>query len=130
MSWVPVNIAAASIIEMSRSSEPIFHLVSPKPVAWSIIFGAFAKRLVVPLIPYDEWICRMSSAAESNTDKENVPALSLADFFRSSNFGESVKLSTIRGCAAAPALANMQQLIEKDALKYIDFWQKIGYLRN
>lgn len=128
VSWVPVDIVAAALIDMARTEEPVFNLVAPTPSDWKTVFGAFAQRLDLPIIGYEEWIARVSAAAESNTSEENVQPFALAGFFQAGVFGEGTAISTERACKASPALAHMSPIGEKDVLLYMDFWKRIGFL--
>jgi hypothetical protein len=129
LSWVPVDIVAAALIEMASSNEPVFNLSAPLSVPWHAIFGAFSRRLGLPLVPYAEWVARVSAAAEANTADEDVPAFALLDFFRAAKFGEDVKMSTARAAAVSHALAEMRSLGEEDALKYLEFWKSVGHVK-
>ena len=80
------------------------------------------------MIPYEEWTARVSTAAEANTNEDDIQPFALADFFQAGTFGEGTAISTVRACKASPALANMAPLGEKDAALYVDFWKKIGHL--
>lgn len=82
----------------------------------------------VPMIPYDDWIQRVSDVAESNTAQENVTALALVDFFRAGNFGETVELFADRAIAVSPALAGMKPLGAEDAHLYLEYWRKLGHV--
>ncbi|KZV64715.1 hypothetical protein PENSPDRAFT_690491 [Peniophora sp. CONT] len=113
---------------MARSEEPVFNLVSPVPSDWQTVFGAFAKRLSLPLIKYDEWAARVSAAAEANTREEDMQPLALADFFQAGMFGEGTAISTERACQVSPALAKMSPIGEKDVALYVGYWTKIGFL--
>jgi hypothetical protein len=129
LTWVPVDVVAAALIDMSRSDEPVFHLSAPQPVPWHAVFSAFAQRLGLPLVPYAEWVVRVSAAAEANTADENVPAFALLDFFRAANFGEDVRMSTTRAVTVSRALAEMRPLGEEDAFKYLGFWKTVGHVK-
>jgi thioester reductase-like protein len=128
VAWVPVDVVASSLVDMARSDGPVFNLVAPQPVPWATIFGAFGKRLGVPLIPYQEWVERVSAAADANTDQDNVSAFALADFFRDAQFGDQ-PMSTARAVIASHALREMQPLNEEDALRYLQYWGKIGHVK-
>ncbi|VDB85408.1 unnamed protein product [Peniophora sp. CBMAI 1063] len=128
ISWVPVDVVATTLIDMTRSEEPVFNLVAPVPSDWKTVFGAFAKQLNLPLMAYDKWTSRVSAAAETYTGDRDVQPLALADFFQAGKFGEGTTISTERACKASPALANMSPIGEKDVTLYLDFWKRIGFL--
>ncbi|KAI0031502.1 acetyl-CoA synthetase-like protein [Vararia minispora EC-137] len=128
VSWVPVDIVAAALIEMARSNEPVLHLNAPKPATWDTIFGAFARGLGLPLIPYDEWVARVSAAAEANTREEHVSAFALTDFFKKAHFGEDAVMALDRSMKTSSTLAHMTPLGEQDAMRYLEYWRRIGHL--
>ena len=130
VTWVPVDTAAAALIDMARSEEPVFNLVAPVSSDWQTVFGAFAERLNLPLIKYDEWAARVLAAADSDISAEDVQPFALASFFQAGNFGEGALVSTIRACEVSPTLAKMSPIGKQDVALYVDFWEKIGFLRS
>jgi hypothetical protein len=128
IAWVPVDVVARSLIAMARADAPVFNVIAPRPIPWSTVFGAFARALNVPLVDYDAWVERVAAAAEANRDAENVPAFALVDFFRAAKFGER-KTCVERAVEVAEALREMEPLAEEDALRYVQFWRKIGHLK-
>jgi hypothetical protein len=115
------------VIEMTHASGPVYNIVAPKPAAWNTIFGAFAERLNVPMIPYDIWLQRVIAAAEINTNEEDVQALSLTDFFR--KYESDRGISTSYAVKAATTLANAEALNAEDARRYLSYWESIGYIK-
>ncbi|KZV69420.1 acetyl-CoA synthetase-like protein [Peniophora sp. CONT] len=130
VSWVPVNTAAAALIDMTRADGSVFHLVAPKPSSWHTVFGTFSAQLDLLLVSFQEWVTRVVDAAETNTRDKDVQPLALADFFRTGDFGEQVKISTSSARAASSRLANMPPIAERDARLYLDFWKRIGHLEG
>ncbi|VDB87373.1 unnamed protein product [Peniophora sp. CBMAI 1063] len=128
VTWVPVDIAATALIDMTRSEEPCFNLVAPVASDWQTVFGAFAERLNLPLIKYEEWAARVTAAAERNTSSEDTQPFALAQFFQEGNFGEGASISTTRACKVSPTLAKMSPVGAEDVALYVDFWKKIGFL--
>ncbi|KAI0030733.1 acetyl-CoA synthetase-like protein [Vararia minispora EC-137] len=131
VTWLPVDVAAAALMDMARTSDiPVLHLVSPKPVAWGTMFDTFSKRLRLPLVPYDEWT-RLVAAAEEESRASNSgsPALALAEFFQEGNFGDSIKMSTTQAVKESSVLADVKPLDGADAGRYLEFWQRTGFIR-
>jgi len=137
VSWVAVDVAAVSLIEMTRApaEHAVFNLVAPKPTQWTTLIRAFAARLRLPLAPYAEWSARLSAAAveERETgaararDAGRAQVLALAEFFRADVRENAV--STARAVAVAPALAGAAQLGEEDAGRWLAFWEKAGFIK-
>lgn len=130
VTWIPVDIVATALVDMARSEDPVFNLVAPVASDWRTVFGAFAEHLGLPLIKYDEWVSRVTAAAETNTSAEDIQPFALARFFQVGNFGEGALVSTERACEASPALASMAPISEQDVALYVNFWRKIGFLRG
>ncbi|KAF8995049.1 hypothetical protein BDQ17DRAFT_1430659 [Cyathus striatus] len=84
-SWIPVDIASSSLIEMRNADAPIVHLVHPKPIAFNSIMGEFGKILGLHSCAYSEWKSKLVDLTKegsiSDTMMSDVPALKLLDFF-------------------------------------------------
>ncbi|KAG8908187.1 hypothetical protein FRB99_008730 [Tulasnella sp. 403] len=143
VSWLPLHVAATAVVQMRDSEADVLHLAHPRPVAWTEVFGPISKALGVPLVSYDEWLRKLdeslgSAPSEVEAAKEN-PALRLIDFFRSNNAGTPPpgreagglpKLATDIAVQVAPCLTEEQlpPLSERDALSWVEYWQKTGFL--
>ncbi|KDR73164.1 hypothetical protein GALMADRAFT_158296 [Galerina marginata CBS 339.88] len=144
ISWLPVDLAAAAIVDMRGTENETLHLVHPKPVQWNDIMQVLATTLNVPLVPYVEWIARLESSAhdadETGPGAENRrAALKLTHFYRiglnaSSHNTESMgllpKVATDKGVKASPTLQDetVQPLNEHDVEKWVAYWREIGFL--
>jgi hypothetical protein len=113
---------------MSRAADDAaLHLVSPRVASWNTIFAEFARRMDVPLVPFDEWIVALHAAARDIPSKDHSPAMNLLDFFQRGNFAD-MRLSTELAVRASPTLAKVQPLDEEDAARYLAYWKKIGFV--
>ena len=92
VSWLPSDVVARSLIEMTYAPSSVYNVVNPNPGRWNAIFGTFARALDLPMIPYSDWVKQVAEAASSSTGFEDASALSLADFFNS-NEGVASRLS-------------------------------------
>lgn len=147
VSWLPLHVAAAAIIDFRNSKAQTVHLAHPNPVPWTDVFGPIAAALRVPLIPYADWLARLEAdlADKSRTEAEaamNNPALHLISMFRPFRDG-GVKteareamgvplLQTTEAVKASPALRrqNLAPLNAKDALAWVKFWKSAGLLKS
>ena len=117
---------------MVVSDEPILHLVSPRPVPWDMIFRPIAERLGLQLVGYAEWLglVEASAAEESAVVRPGVvehdSAHNLLAFFRDE--GMKVALDTEKAVVASSALACVKPLSREDAVRYMEFWAKIGHI--
>ncbi|KAI0685536.1 acetyl-CoA synthetase-like protein [Cerioporus squamosus] len=96
VSWVPVDIAASTLLEVLHSDDRILHLTSPRPVAWSDLFNPIAAKLNVPLIPASEWLGRLrADAARSDSQSRgHESAHALIDFFKATFAEKEVPFGT------------------------------------
>ena len=58
-----VDLAAAALIDMLDSAEPVLHLQHPRPRPYSEILEIIARSLNLPLVSYSEWLARLETAA-------------------------------------------------------------------
>ena len=130
---MPVDIASAALLEMLYSDEPILHLTSPRPALWNDVFGPIAKRLGVPFVPAGEWLEKLKQSAhvanEAHLQAEgHDSAHTLIDFLEVSLSGKEVPFSTDKALAASTSLARLGPLHQADALKWVTYWESVGFL--
>lgn len=140
-----VDSMAEAIVEMRDSLYPVLHLAHPRPVSWSSVIVPISKALSLPLVPYSEWLERLqASRVEGNAESEVKsmqvnPALMLVDFFSHAMSAEAQEeeeamgmrtLDMSRAVEVAPALSEqrLSKLGEKDAVAWVGYWRKIGFL--
>ncbi|KAI9058630.1 acetyl-CoA synthetase-like protein [Trametes sanguinea] len=131
LSWVPVDVAATTLLEFLHGDEPILHLASPRPAAWQDVFGPLAEELGVPLVPVSEWADKLRKSAQEAIDgtlKGHFSAHNLVPFFEAALSRKEVKLSTETAVKVSPALANMKPVGREDAKKWVAFWRGVGFL--
>ena len=87
MAWVPIDVAASTVLDMLRNEgdERVLHLTAPRPASWNDVFRPIADALGVPLVSSSEWLDRFRASAR--TEEEVVPkgesAHALLEFFES-----------------------------------------------
>jgi thioester reductase-like protein len=144
ISWIPLTSAAKAIVEMRFSSAQFVHLVHPRPVPWSTVFGAFCSLLAIPLVPYSKWLSRLEGSSQAITTAsakaptealKNNPALRLIEFFRSDVMGlASAKgiplLSLDEAQKASETLRGdkLAQLGIEDVKRWIDYWRSTEFI--
>ena len=141
MSWFPAYEAAKAFTEMRHSSEPILHLVHPRPVQWNTLLTPIAETLGVPLVSYDEWINALSTSVTAGSADEVEamtvnPALRLLPFYQaqkevSTSDREAmglVILSTEKATRVSPTLAALPQLDASRAVSWVAAWKKAAFL--
>ena len=67
MSWLPAYEAAKALVEVRNSSEPVLHLVHPRPQPWHTVIIPLAMELDVPLVPYSTWVAALQDDAEDTS---------------------------------------------------------------
>ena len=116
---------------MVFSDCPVLHLVSPRPVPWDTIFTTFSKKLGIPLTPYVDWLSRVEQPTTGGGAEGNHDAVHhLLSFFRADGMGgASIPMSTAQARRWSNALDSVQPLTPEDALKYLQFWNDVGFIR-
>ncbi|KAG2335837.1 hypothetical protein BDR05DRAFT_920591 [Suillus weaverae] len=142
VNWLPVDVAAASMVEMLDSPPGVYHLTHPSPVSWTIPMQEVARIMNVPLVPYTQWLASLEKQASSQTGEtlQNNPALRLLDFFRyttrrrnlttnTENFLEP-ELSCAKALQESPTLRSMASnpLGAQDVAKWIGYWRSVGFI--
>ena len=120
---------------MVDSGEGALHLVAPRAVPWDAVFLPMAERLGLPVVPYDEWVARLEKSAADARAKGGVEghdsAHNLISFFKAEGMGgAAVPLSTEKAVRCSKALATARPIGREDAIKYVEFWAKVGHLKQ
>ncbi|KZT50215.1 NAD(P)-binding protein [Calocera cornea HHB12733] len=149
VSWLPVDKAAQSIIEVmhgrateSRVDLTYLNVAHPHAVHWDLILESIAKTLHCELVPSHEWMQRLNESADRPTDIEGNPAIKLLDFFRRAcassegiedNRGYERKeamgvpdLETAGARARSETLGQLRPLDQKDADRWLAYWINRG----
>ena len=143
MAWVPAYEAARAFTEMRHSSEPIVHLVHPRPVPWHTLLAPITQELDVPFVPYAQWL----SALQGNVERgaaEEVEAMRLNPALRLLSFYEAqtettggaqereamglVFIATDKAVRVSESLARLPQLGGERAMMWLAGWKKSGFL--
>ncbi|PCH42381.1 hypothetical protein WOLCODRAFT_17681 [Wolfiporia cocos MD-104 SS10] len=79
VSWIPLDLAAAALVDFRRASNPAHtvHLVHPRPVSWHSIATQVVSEFSVPLVPYTYWLEQLEATARSSNhpDSDNADTL-------------------------------------------------------
>ena len=128
---MPVDVVASALLEAVTSGEPVLHIAAPRAVPWATLFAPIAARLALPLVPWADWLARVEQSAEraGAGTGEHDAAHSLLAFFRSERMGgASIAMSTERAVKCSTALASARPLEAGDALLWVEFWARVGYI--
>ncbi|KZV95712.1 acetyl-CoA synthetase-like protein [Exidia glandulosa HHB12029] len=135
ISWIRLDEAAASVIEM-RDASGVLHLVHPRPVPWRTAFDTFSRTLGnVPIVPFSDWMGRLIAYAEANPEGgREVPAMRLLEYYKGigptgfDGMARVENISTVKAQVVSPTLRNMAPMSEVDAEKWIAYWKRAGVL--
>ena len=122
-----------------------FHVVHPRGVAFNALLGSIASRLNVPLVPFPEWLSKLSeehraqSYTNANLERTQAdnPALRLFSFYnsRSALTGPeweplgTARLDTARAVRISKVLAEgAEPLGEENVRKWLSAWRSRGFL--
>ncbi|KAI0750819.1 acetyl-CoA synthetase-like protein [Daedaleopsis nitida] len=141
VSFIPGYPAARAFAEMRDPPVQILHLVHSRPVAWNDLIAPIADELGVPLVAYDAWLAALEKDGSNKEGEGNIeamrvnPALQLLDFFRSRAGTPEGReplgmacLSTGKARSVSETLANMPELGEADARRWVAAWRASGFL--
>ncbi|KAI9459306.1 acetyl-CoA synthetase-like protein [Russula earlei] len=146
VSWITAPDAAAAVLEMSRINPPFgahtLHVVNPHGVPFNAIITPIASSLNIPLVPYPEWLSRLSEAHKAlsySADLEKAqtenPALRLFSVFQSVRTGPEweplglARSDTTLAVQVSRVLAEgAKPLREGNVRKWLSTWRASGFL--
>ncbi|TFK32327.1 acetyl-CoA synthetase-like protein [Crucibulum laeve] len=133
VAWLPVDTAAAALLDLlpvANERASILHLNHPRPVSWNLVFKAFADRLGLQFILYEEWIENLNATIReaSAPSLENEVAFTLLDFFQHGSFGAGVNVAIDEARVMSSTLDRAAPLDEGDIEKYLKYWESIGHI--
>ncbi|KAL1914629.1 uncharacterized protein VTP21DRAFT_8040 [Calcarisporiella thermophila] len=148
--WVPVDIVADSLLELSLDTTPsrqqamIYHIVNPHPVPWSTLVNALQsvyRKDPFMLLPPEEWLALLKRYEGENVSIEKGelrnPLVRLIPFFESvllnpsaytKNIGP-LTFETHQSCRASPSLRSCEAFDENLLRKYMEYWRDKGLLK-
>lgn len=150
VAWITAPDAAAALLEMScidpTPDAHTLHIVHPRGVPFNTLMASAASSLNVPLVPYSEWLSKLSeehktqSHSETNLEKAQAsnPALRLFGLYQSARIGSEweplsvARLETKRTVRVSNVLAERVKLLdEENVWKWLGSWRASGSsLRN
>src|SRR6266478_1556877 len=119
------------------------HIVHPRGVPFNTLIASAASSLNVPLVPYSEWLSKLSEEhktqthSEANLEKAQSanPALRLFGFYQSARIGPEweplsvARLETKRAVRVSNVLAErVKPLGEENVRKWVGAWRASGFL--
>ncbi|XP_006456444.1 hypothetical protein AGABI2DRAFT_211390 [Agaricus bisporus var. bisporus H97] len=122
VTWLPVDTAAAAILDILKKTPPTFlNLVHPRPRAWNDIFKATADYLQLGFISYEEWAKQLYARKDTIVHEIQDASVDLVDFFLRGQFGDGRYTMdvTLETC---PSLKNLEPLEMTHVIKSLPFW--------
>lgn len=119
------------------------HIVHPRGVPFNALIASAASSLNVPLVPYTEWLSKLSeehksqSLSATNLEKAQStnPALRLFSFFQSARIGPEweplsvARLDTTRAVRVSSVLAGgAKPLGVENVRRWLGAWRASGFL--
>ncbi|KAK0497789.1 hypothetical protein EDD18DRAFT_1159316 [Armillaria luteobubalina] len=136
--WIPIDMAAKTLVELRLSKYRYIHLLHPRPVAASILLQRVSSTLRIPLVPYSQWIGAIEKTyqnQESDRAASETPALRLLEFFRSqggsdTNNGEAFGFPSLQttNLEQSVTLENLRQLGIEDVDKWLNYWRGADFI--
>ncbi|KAK2608172.1 hypothetical protein N8I77_006797 [Diaporthe amygdali] len=134
LSWLPVDVAARSMVELLFSSGPMklaYHVENPIRQDWMAVMSEIAKELGHKpscFVEFEEWTRLINQ--RGSTDNDSDSGL-LTDFlgkeFQHMSDGDIV-LDTSRARKVSKILRNAQSVSSQTIAKYVQAWREVGLL--
>ncbi|KAJ7192838.1 acyl transferase domain-containing protein, partial [Mycena pura] len=140
VSWIPIDTAAAAVVDMLGTMNETLHLVHPQPTTWRAVMQPLATALGVPLVPYAEWFARLKATADfAGHGARSLEALKMLDFFQQGlrpipvreSMGLAPKVAMYKGTRASQTLQGDDAQVPlgaEDVEKWVHYWREIGFL--
>ncbi|QMW39273.1 hypothetical protein G4B11_002553 [Aspergillus flavus] len=137
LSWCPVNDVASTLGDLllgcNTPAYPIYHIENPIRQPWPEMISILSDALDIPrtnIIPYGEWLQRVSNCPPSIPASEN-PAVRLVDFFQTDFLRMScggMILDTTHSKEHSTTLRSLGPIDRELVMKYIRAWKDSGFL--
>ncbi|KAI5992475.1 hypothetical protein EDD15DRAFT_2168052 [Pisolithus albus] len=123
--WLPVDSAAAVIVEMRSNLHRYVHLAHSRPVPSTLVFQEVASLLQVPVVDFKDWLRRLNTMSQvtisdtrSNLDHiVTVLNGAVEDFARG-----SIELDLTNGLRSSETLRDAPQLNRQEVSRWLTSW--------
>ena len=130
--WVPVDLAADVILDVSKGAGGVYNVRNPRTTTWDALLPAMTARGVDVVSP-KEWLARLEEYAAAASAQGNdalkaaagkCPAIKLADFYKNGVWvGECAQPMMVdRTVAASAVLRDMDAVSEEWMRKWVGEW--------
>lgn len=146
ISWMPVDMAAAAMVDFLDCRDTVLHLRHPKPIPWSDMANPLARIIDARVVPYAEWLARLEHEWKAQGIRQISPflepAIRLMDVYRSTcpddhparpiteSNGLFPMLSIDKALRASPTLQDpdLPPIQESDIAAWIRYWRHVHAL--
>ncbi|TFK85859.1 hypothetical protein K466DRAFT_566366 [Polyporus arcularius HHB13444] len=128
--WVPIDVAAAALLEMVAygSDERALHIIAPRPTTWNDVYGLVAVELNVPMVPVSEFLERLWASARASGGR-SAQALRLAGILEMHAVTRiEIDLDIERAVRVSRTLSTVAPVGRADVRNWLSFWEQIGFL--
>ncbi|KAL1718591.1 hypothetical protein EV715DRAFT_291202 [Schizophyllum commune] len=109
-------------------------MVHPRPISWSQMVKYFQRSLAlvlgrkVPLVPFEEWIARLETAACSMTvnGQRGAPGIALLPAFRDISGAFSQTFAMDKALAVSSTLREAAPMSQADVDGWVRYWAENG----
>ncbi|KAL3470340.1 hypothetical protein BJX99DRAFT_267530 [Aspergillus californicus] len=130
LSWIPVNQAADSAIELLMASAPaklIYHIENPVRQSWHNLLVIIATELKISqTLPMEQWLERVWNATDERNPAKKLHSFFARDFIRMAS-GEVI-MGTDLARRDSATLRDMDVVQEDVVRRYVQYWKSIGPL--
>ncbi|EPQ57833.1 polyketide synthase [Gloeophyllum trabeum ATCC 11539] len=146
ISWIPVDMAAAAMVDFLTCRDAVLHLRHPKPILWRVMANSLARIIDVPVVPYAEWLARLEHELKAQGIRQIspylAPAMRLMDVYRSprsddhpaqpmtESNGLFPALSIGKAIEASPTLRDpdLPEIQEDEIAAWVRYWRQMDAL--
>ncbi|KAL8784361.1 MAG: hypothetical protein Q9213_004013 [Squamulea squamosa] len=130
LSWLPVDIAAAVLLELLFDAQPlrlVYHLENPVRQSWQDVTDILTEELGIPRCkrqPLDQWIDLVQSSANAGNPAKSLTSFIREEFKKMSCGGVILGTEVSRGRAIT--LRQMGTVSDTTIRAYVQYWRKVG----
>ncbi|KAA8896205.1 hypothetical protein FN846DRAFT_893478 [Sphaerosporella brunnea] len=136
LSWIPVDVTAATIVDLSLldrlqdahvpARNAVLHVCHPKVLYWNRdVLPALQKAgLKFEAVDQHEWVRRLEA---SEQDPAKNPPIKLLDFFKKRYADETVSepyFETVESCKYSPSLREAKEVDAELVGRFLRYWQE------
>ncbi|RDX52399.1 hypothetical protein OH76DRAFT_1400210 [Lentinus brumalis] len=128
--WVPIDVAAAALLEMVTygSDEQALHIIAPRPATWNDVYGLVAVELNVPMVSVSEFLERLWASARASGGR-SAQALRLAGILEMHAVTRiEIDLDIERAVRVSRTLSTVATVGRADVRHWLSFWEQVGFL--